>query len=358
MKLAARELDGRLRRGLGAHAWLVVGDEPLLRAEATERIRDTARVEGFGERELHVVERGFDWQALGESARTMSLFAERRIIEVRMPSPRPGDAGGKALARLAEDPGDDTLVLVEAPKLDASAARTAWVKAFEKHGVLVQVWPLEPAQLPQWIGARMRAAGLVADSDAVQLLASRCEGNLLAARQEIEKLGLLLGQGAKVSVEAVQAAAADSARFDVFRLVDVALDGNAARALRVLDGLRREGVEPVLISWALSRELGSLVRLARAAADMRSADRALEAARVWPRRRPLVKKALQRHDTASLIRLQQLAAHVDRCIKGAAPGHPWMLLTEAVTHLSRPDFPLTQMAALEPPAAAAIAGDR
>ncbi len=332
---------GPLLNGEPARAWLITGDEPLLVAEAAEEVRKAAARVGFSERELHLVERGFDWNALSTSAQNLSLFATRRIVELRLSSLRPGDRGAAVLTELASTDDADTLALVQAPKLDATAARSAWVKAFEKHGVVAQAWPVEAAALPGWITARLRRQGLAADADAVQLLASRCEGNLLAARQEIDKLAMTAGKG-RITLDQVLASAGDSARFDAFKLADAALSGDARRALRVLNGLRGEGVEPVLISWTLVRELRDLVRLRAKAGSSKSVDRLLEEARVWPRRRPIIRKALLRLTPDRLAELHQLAARTDMAIKGQGGGDPWSLLLEFVLGLSHAQAALPQ----------------
>lgn len=340
MKTTVDRLGSVLEGALPA-AWLITGDEPLLVAEAADQVREAARAQGYTQRELNVVERGFDWDALLNASRNLSLFAERRIVELRLATARPGERGGAVLTGLADDPDPDRLVLVTAPKLDAATARTRWVRAFESHGVFAQAWPVEAAAMPGWIGSRLRRRGLTADRDAIELLASRCEGNLLAASQEIDKLALL-ADGARVGVEDVLTSAADSARFDVFRLADAALAGDARRALRVLAGLRREGVEPVLVSWSLVKELRTLVSLRARLGGTSAVDRVLEAARVWPRRRPLFRKALLRLTPDRLAELQQLAARTDLAIKGQAPGQPWSLLGELVLGLALAGVPLPQ----------------
>jgi DNA polymerase III subunit delta len=330
-----------LLKGELARAWLIAGDEPMLVSEAADEIRAAAVRAGHTERELHVVERGFDWNALATAAHNLSLFADRRVVEIRLASLRPGDRGAEVLAELAAEPDPDRLVLVQAPKLDAAVARSAWVRAFEQHGVLAQAWPIEAAALPGWIAARMRRQGLTAERDAIQLLASRCEGNLLAARQEIDKLALT-ASGGSVTLDQVLDSAGDSARFDVFKLVDAALAGDTRRALRVLAGLQREGVEPVLISWSLAKELRALVRLRARLANPAAVDRLLEAANVWSRRRPIIRKALLRLTPERIADLQQLAARTDMAIKGQGQGQPWSLLGEFVLGLSHPAAPLPQ----------------
>lgn len=325
MKINARQLGAHLSRGL-APIYLVSGDEPLLVAEAADRIRAAARRQGFDERELLVAERGFKWAELEGSADNLSLFASRRIVELRMPSPRPGDAGSKALQGLAAHPDPDRLVLVVTGKLDSGAARSSWVRAIESGGALVQVWPVERAELPEWIGRRASALRLELTRPAAELLADRVEGNLLAADQELRKLAIL-SDGSPVDEDAVLAAVAHSARFDVFRLVDALLAGDARRAFGVLDGLRAEGTEPALVCWALGRELSLLARLAAAARQGQRLEAVFAKHGVWRRRQTAVRRALGRYAATDLRRLLEQAAIVDRVVKGARPGHPWQAIS-------------------------------
>lgn len=334
MKLSPDQLPAHLSRSL-ASVYLVSGDEPLLAGEAGDAIRAAARAAGFTERSLQVAERGFDWDAFAASSANLSLFADKRLVEIRLPTGRPGTAGGAALSRLAESAIADTLLLVVTPKLDGGARAPAWVKSIERIGVHVAVWPVDSNRLPQWIGARMRARGLAPSREAVELLAERIEGNLLAASQEIEKLLLLAGPG-PVDVDTVQQAVADSARFDLYQLGDVALRGDAPRALRILDGLRAEGVEPALVLWALARELRAVAAVACQVSAGRAVQQALGAARVWPKRRGLVQLALARHDAATLCALVVSASRAERVIKGQLDGRPWDRLAGLVAALAEP----------------------
>jgi DNA polymerase-3 subunit delta len=335
LKIPFRQLERHLRDRL-ANAYLIAGDEPLLVDEALEAVRAAARGRGFDSRELHMTDRSFRWAELAGDADNLSLFASRKIVELRLGSARPGDAGSRTIAELVEkaDP-DRLLIVVVAEKIDSSAARTAWVKALEQHGVFVEIWPIERTELPRWLDERARAAGLTLTSAAAQLLAERLEGNLLAADQQIKRLALL-APGSEVDEAQVLEAVADNARFDVFRLTDAVLAADSERAFRVLDGLRAEGVAPVLVSWALAREIGLLARLQFAVAHGESLDNALMKNGVWRRRQPLVKQALarlRRHDFKALV---AGAAQADNTIKGAAPGQPWEALTGLLLALLRP----------------------
>ncbi len=326
MKLPAARLASDLKTTLRP-AYLVCGDEPLLVQEAVTAIVERARQAGFDERERHTVERGFDWVGLTAGSENLSLFASRRIVDIRLPSCKPGTAGGNALKTLVTKQDPDQLLLVSCPKLDSAAARTAWAKAFDKVGAVVQVWPLDRRDLSGWVQQRMRAAGLKVDRAGAELLADRVEGNLLAAAQEIEKLRLVHPDTALTESD-VERAVGDSARFDVFRLADTALAGQQARSLRMLWSLRREGVEPVLVLWALSRDIGLLAQLKSAHAQGESENATLDRLGVWQRRKPVVQRAAKRLSAAQVRGLVTQAAAADKVIKGRRAGQPWDALAD------------------------------
>jgi len=330
MRVSAEALARELGRQL-SRAYLVSGDEPLLVQEALDAIRATARDQGFEEREVHVADRGFDWDALLASSSSLSLFATRRIIEVRLPTGKPGDKGAKVLSDLAARDDPDTLLLVVTPKQDRKAAGAAWSKQIESGGVLVQVWPVDEPRMPAWIKGRLRRAGLRASDEAVRLLAARVEGNLLAAQQEIDKLALLQA-GGEVDADTVRRSVADSARYDIFDLVDAALAGDPGRSLRVLAGLREEGVEPVLIVWALTRELRSLSGLAWQLSRGEPPGTVL--GRVWQKRKPIVSAALKRHSAPAMHGMLMHAARADRVLKGQSRGVIWDELALLVAKLA------------------------
>lgn len=335
MKLQARQLSGHLAREL-ASVYLVAGDEPLLVSEALQEIRARARRDGFEERELHVVERAFKWRELEAGAENLSLFSSRRIIELRLPSPRPGDLGARTLRSLVERSDPDRLLLIATTKLDASAARSVWVKCIQEHGALVQIWPIERPELPAWIRRRAAAVGLDLTAPAAELLADRVEGNLLAADQELQKLVMLLGDR-RADEEAVLDAVASNTRFDVFRLTDAVLSGDTRRAMRVLQGLRTEGAEPALVSWALSRDICLLARLKTAVLSGEGEAAGMNRLRVWQRRQPLVRRALMRFEADQLARLLVRASEVDSVIKGVLRGSPWDELIRLVMESLDPD---------------------
>ena len=252
MKLSPDSLPRHLERQL-LPVYLVSGDEPLLATEAADAIRARARALGFTERDVHVLDRGTDWDAVRAAAGTLSLFAARRVIELRLPTGKPGVTGGRVLASLAESADADTLILILSGRLDRDSQSAEWVRAVESRGAWVQVWPIPADRMVPWLETRCRALGLAADAGALELLAARTEGNLLAAHQELEKLKLLACD--RVTADRVLGGASDSARFSIGELSEALTAGELGRALRVLDGLRAEDVELPLVLWAVSRAL-------------------------------------------------------------------------------------------------------
>jgi DNA polymerase-3 subunit delta len=318
-------------------AYLISGDEPLLTGEAADAVRTRARAVGFTGRETFFMERGADWNDVRASANNLSLFAERRIVELRLPSAKPGKEGGAALVALLEGHDPDRLLLILAPRLDRDAQSADWVRAVEAHGGWVQVWPVDAGKFSAWLRARFRKMKLNADDDALELLAERTEGNLLAAHQEIEKLRLLV-RGDRVTVDDVLNSVADSARFDVFKLGECALSGDAARTLRMLDGLRAEGVEATLVLWSLSKSVRDLWGALMSGPG--------GPARAWPRQSAALDQGKRRAPKLSFARLTARAVRADRMIKGRLAGNAWdemaLLATDLCAHrpLALPRNPL------------------
>ncbi|HHI93517.1 MAG TPA: DNA polymerase III subunit delta [Gammaproteobacteria bacterium] len=319
MKIFPDKLEAQLKNAL-LPVYFFSGDEPLQLGEAADAVRRHAREQGFSEREVMHVEKGFDWNELLVASNAMSLFAEKRVIDLRLPSGKPGKDGGAALAEYAGRPPEDTVLLISSGKVDKRSQSAKWYKALDNVGVTLQVWPVEAAEMPRWLEQRLRSRGLQPDRDAVRIIAERVEGNLLAAAQEVDKLVLLNGTG-PLSAGQVEAAVADSARFDVFGLVDTALTGDAPRLTRMLDGLRGEGVEPILVLWALTRELRNLADMAAQIEGGKNVDGVL--VRVWGKRKGPVKAGLQRHNRVRWQQMLRRAARLDRVIKGATPGNAW-----------------------------------
>jgi DNA polymerase-3 subunit delta len=326
VKLRPEHLGTRLSKGL-APLYLIFGDETLLAQEAADAVRKAAREQGYTERECLTVEPKFDWGGLLLASNSLSLFGQRRLLELRLGASKPGDGGAKALQAYAERPAEDTVLLITADKLDAAALRSRWFTALDRSGITVQIWPMTARQLPAWIQERMRRRGLHPTADAVTLLSERVEGNLLAAAQEIEKLHVLHGAG-PVNAEQVLAVASDCARYSVYDLVDAALAGQAGRVVRILRGLRHEGVEAILVSWALQREIRLIASLSFDVGNGLPMEAALTRRKVWEKRKPLVRSALQRLPNRACRRLSCACARVDRLLKGAGSGDAWEALLE------------------------------
>jgi DNA polymerase III subunit delta len=334
LKLTPDSLASHLEQRL-LPAYLVSGDEPLLTGEAADAIRARARAEGFTERDVHFLERGSDWDDVRASAGNLSLFGSRRLLELRLPTSRPGVAGNNALLSLLQREDPDTLILIVAPRLDRDAQGTQWFKALEARGGWVAVWPVEAGRLAGWLRGRCRRLRLQLDDGAVALLAERTEGNLLAAHQELEKLRLLAPAGA-ITADTVLASVADSARFDVFRLSEAVLSGEAERALRVLAGLRAEGTEQTLVLWALTKALRDIWGAV-------SSPGGGGARGAWQRQAAALEKAVRRAPRLSFRALTLRAARADRMIKGRLRGDAWDEMALLAAEIcARPAVPAPQ----------------
>ncbi len=323
MRCFPDKLAAHLQKTL-ASLYLVFGEEILLVQEAADAIRVTARQHGYTERECLTVATDFDWQTLQQQAMSPSLFASRRLLELRLGNIKPGDAGSKALINYAKHPAEDVIVLITAGKLDWNIQKSRWFTALDQAGITVPALPVAPRQLPGWIGRRLQQHGFHATPDAITLLSERVEGNLLAAAQEIEKL-VLLNDKNHLSADDVLAAVTHSSRYSIYDWIDAALLAQPQRVIQILDNLRAEGVEPVLINWALHREVRLLMALASACDRGQTLDVALNAQKVWDRRKPLLRQALQRLTLKECQQLLSECARIDRSIKGVETASPWAL---------------------------------
>jgi DNA polymerase-3 subunit delta len=321
MQIQPEQFESRLRGAL-APVYFISGDEPLRVNEAADAVRSRARAEGFDEREVLTVNSGFDWNSLAAAAGSLSLFCSRRLIDLRMPGGKPGEAGARALRAFAEAPPADTLLLITSGKLEPSARKSRWVEALDRAGAVVFVWPLDSRQLPAWVRTRMQRRGLEATPEAAALLAERVEGNLLACVQEIEKLYLQQG-GGRVDVRDIAEMVADSARFNVYDLVDAALAGDGVRSVRILNGLQGEGVASAVVLWALVRDLRQLAAMAQLLERGQQLAAVLARFRIWQSRTRAFSGALQRLPGTACNRLLRHCALIDRVIKGQAAGNAW-----------------------------------
>lgn len=318
MKLYPDKLSAHLKSKL-APVYLLHGEEPLQIMEAGDQIRSHAREKGFEERTVLQPVDESDWSAFREAADSLSLFSELRIIELRLPTGKPGRVGGEALKQYCQSPPDDVLLLISAGKLDRSGTSSAWFKAIDKVGVTMAAYPIAVSMLGGWLKQRLAAQGLQAENDALALIVERVEGNMLAAQQEVERLSLLYPHG-RLTQENVMDAVADSARYSIADLSLAALKGEGRRALRVLAGLHDEAVAEVLILWSLSAEVRAGARAAEAHEAGVGLDNALKSAGVWQTRIPPLKEAISRHDAHSWLSMLSACTTIDRQIKGQAEG--------------------------------------
>ena len=322
MQINADQLARQLERGL-APLYLVSGDEPLQVEECGDAIRRRAEAGGCSERSVFTVEPSFDWDGLRTATQSLSLFAERRLIELRLPTGRPGEAGAALLNELATNASADMVLLVITGKLDKTQRDSSWVQAIETAGTHVVIWPFDAQKLPAWLTQRFAARGLKPEAGVVDLLAWHLEGNMLAAAQEVDKLAMLCLNG-RVAHADVEESLADSARFSVYQLVDAALAGEVVAVRRILASLRTEGTEPILMLWALARELRTLAQMGQELARGKPESSVL--ARAWAQRRALVGKALRRHPAPVWLGFVRRSAQLDRILKGRETGDVWLEL--------------------------------
>jgi len=314
MQLRPEALDGHLAKGL-APLYVITSDEHLLALEAADKIRRAARAQGYSERDVLTVERNFKWGELLAANQAMSLFGDRKLIELRIPGGKPGKDGSAALQNYAKDLNPDNLTLITLPKLDWQTAKAAWVGSLQQAAVYVEIPNVERAQLPAWIGMRLSSQQQSADRQGLDFIADRVEGNLLAAHQEIQKLGLLYEPG-KLSFEQVQDAVLNVARYDVFKLSEAMLAGDPARLVRMLEGLKGEGEALPLVLWAVSEEIRTLLKLKSGMAQGRPLGALLKEYRIWGPRERMMEPALRRVSLPTLEAAMQEAAQVDRMVKG------------------------------------------
>lgn len=335
MLLRPEKLYTHLQQGLKP-LYIVSGDDPLLTMEAVDAIRARAKQEDYLEREVLAVETGFSWGQLRASGASLSLFASKRVLELRIPSGKPGTEGATALEAYAADLPPDTLSLITLPKLDKRTKDSAWFSALSSAGVVVEIYPIELDALPEWIARRLAVQNQSAERDTLAFLAQAVEGNLLAAHQEIQKLGLLY-PARKLSFNEVSEAVLNVARFDVFQLGDAMLLGDAARAARILDGLRGEGQKPIpvlgVLAW-LTRSLNKAKLALARGTDMAAA---LREGGFWGDRQNLARRALPRLSAQTLADAQRQAAEIDRMSKGLKPGDVWDALLSLVLAIAKLD---------------------
>ena len=337
MQLRVDGLEAHLARTI-APLYVISSDEHLLALEAADKIRRAARANGYLERDVLTVERNFKWGALLAANQEMSLFGDKKLIELRIPTGKPGKDGGAALQSYAKDLSPDNLTLITLPKLDWQTAKAAWVASLQQGAVYIEIASIERAALPAWIGARLATQGQSTDRQGLDFIADRVEGNLLAAHQEILKLGLLHDAG-KLSVEQVRDAVLNVARYDVFKLSEAMLAGDCARLVRMLEGLKAEGEALPLVLWAVAEEIRTLLKLKAATANGRQLGEVLKENRIWGPRERLMAPALRRIALVTLEQGLQDAAQVDKMVKGlrakAFAGDAWDAMLQLALKVAR-----------------------
>jgi DNA polymerase-3 subunit delta len=345
MQLALPQLSAHLQKGLRS-LYVLHGDEALLIQEAADAIRATARAQGYTERSVHTVSGAhFDWSEVLAAGGSLSLFADKQIVEVRVPSGKPGKEGSTAIQQLAASAqgNDTTLTLFLLPRLDAATRKGAWFAALENSGVSIQVDPVDRNALPAWIAQRLQLQGQSVlpgeeGQRTLQFFADRVEGNLLAALQEVQKLGLLYPPG-QISQAQVESSVVNVARYDVFKLSESVLSGQVARVQRMLDGLQAEGEAAVLVHYTLAEDIRAMKRVKDAMAAGKPLPMALREQRVWGPRERLFERVLPRMTEARLNGLLQAAHQVDGIVKGLKvpdwPTDPWQALQRLAVRFSR-----------------------
>ncbi|MGZ4960646.1 MAG: DNA polymerase III subunit delta [Methylomonas sp.] len=321
MRLRIEQLGAALQKTL-APVYLVSGEEPLQLGEAADDIRQAARLAGYTTREVIAIDTGNEWHQLAAEAGAVSIFSDNKLIDLRLPSGKPGAEGGKILTNYCKHLPEDTVLLITAGKLDSAAQKTQWFQALDNVGVVIQVWPLQGQELLQWLQRRAERKGMRFDVDAVKGLAARIEGNLLAAAQEIEKLYILHGQ-ARITKGMIEDDVADSARFDVFKLVDALLAGKVNRSVKILEGLRAEGIAAPVILWAASREARILFNIKAELRQGGHQDGVFKKYQVWDKQKQSVQDALARLKSADLQNILRICATADQQIKGQMTGDGW-----------------------------------
>jgi DNA polymerase-3 subunit delta len=334
MQIKPEQLSARLKKDATPLVW-ISGDDTLLVQEACDTVRGFARAQGFTEREVIDAGSHFDWNQLLAAGNSLSLFAERKLIDLRLGAAKLDEAARTALLAYLDNPNPDNLLLLTTARIDKAAQGTKWFKSLESKGLFCPVWPVSEQQLPQWLRERLQRHELTADEDALKLLAERVEGNLLAAAQEVEKLHLVAASS-HIDLKTVLTAVADSSRFNAFTLVDACLAGNSARALRILGHLQAEGAEILFLLNRLCSEIRTLAAMRTETEQGRSITAVLQTWNVWSSRTSLVGGALQRHDRASLQNLLEKARVVDQSVKGLLDCRPWDELADLVLGLSNP----------------------
>lgn len=339
MKVRPERLKDELKKSLNT-VYLITGDEPLIVQEAMDHVREACRSAGFEERKVLHVDKQFDWNLLLDEANSLSLFSEKKLIELRLGKSKPGAPGGKAIQAYLDAKPEDQVLLIESAKLDGSSLKAKWATAIDNNGAIVQVWPVALHEMPKWIGGRSRQLGLSLAPDAIELLASQLEGNLLAAHQALIKLQLELTEevlARTITAEDIESSIENASRYDPFELADSALRGNAAQSIKILRGLRSEGQEPTLILWALSKDIRLIDALKNNENNGQPPQQIMKQYRVFPKRQDMLLQASRRHNNRSALTLLSLCKQADDTIKGVSKQESiWNVLEKIVLSTAQP----------------------
>lgn len=340
MQIKTDQLLAQLQKQPVSVIW-IAGDETLLVQESCDAVRKFAREQGFSDREVYSVNSQFDWNMLLEAGNSLSLFADRKLIDLRLSSAKLDNNAKKALQGYLENPSEDNLLLISSPRVEKASTQAKWFRQIEAAGYFVPVWPISNQQLPGWIRQRLRSQGMNADDQAVQILCQRIEGNLLAAAQEIDKLSLL-SEGKDLDAQTVARAVADSSRFNVFSLIDDALQGHCSRALNILQHLQAEGEDALKILNFVCREIRNLIVMAAQVEKGQNINDVMQQNRVWGKRMPVVGMALSKHDSIALETMLEHAARIDQSVKGLNQLNTWDELSSLLMKIAGNDLALNQ----------------
>ncbi len=339
MKIKAEQLRAQLNKHTHP-IYLISGDEPLIVEESGDLIRQHLKTQGFNEREVLHVESGFKWEYLLECANALSLFAENRLIEIRLGSQKINKAAGKIIQEYVAHAPPENVLLIIADKIDAAGKKSAWFKSIEQAGVVIEIWPVESQQLPSWLKSRAAALNIQLNDEAISILCDRIEGNLLAAKQELDKLQLLKSD-ALLTADDIISAVSDNSRYDVFALVDAFILGQTERSLKILQVLKHEGVEASIILWAISREIRLLHNIKTGINQGASYESLCTKHRVWGKKKQSLKQAAIKQDFPALENMLRQCASADKIIKGMQTGDYWLLITDMILTLSGTRLKLT-----------------
>lgn len=336
MKINLEQLKNHLSGELQP-VYIVMGDEALLVEETCHYLKKLAKQQGYTETHLFQATAKFNWQELCNEQQSLSLFSDKKLLELHLDSGKPGKIGSKALSDFAASQAPDTLLLLRLPKLNAATQKSKWFTQLEQAGLAITIWPIKPEHFPNWLARRLQRAKLKTNTAGLKLLAELTEGNLLAAKQSIEKLSLLYNEG-ELSLAQIEACLSDSSHFDVYALLQTLLQQDTQKSLAVLNKLQASGTEPTLILWVLHKELFLLADLAKAQQAKQNLAPIWKQHAVWLNRQPLLKKHLHAFTYADYLFLLSQTASCDQILKGAKPGNLWQALHKLCLAMCNPNY--------------------